>query len=545
VRFCFSRTFLMVSVALFAIYVLVLAVKWPEFSRTLVDFYTLNVGLGTLVVFWVTGTLIIVIHELGHGFTCKYFGGQVHEIGAMLIYFEPAFFCNVNDAWTFPDLKARLWVTAAGSWIQLVIASIAAIIWWAATPGTMVSQVAFAAVLIGGFTTVLMNANPLIPLDGYYALSDYLEVPNLRQRAFGYLSWIIKTRLLRMDLPAPAADEREKRIFLIYGGIGAIYIAAILLFFAFTVYGWLTRWLGALGLLIFLAGLVMTLQAPVREWVRDVRAALRERWASWRQSSLGRRLGIYAAGVVILGFLVPWPLTISGHFRTAPGLSVLLTAPDSGFVDRVLVREGTRAQPAAVLLRIRNLELERQAAASSRICDSLTARSTQARAGDRTPEAAELDLALASEQARLTGLRERIAALELRAVSGGVVLTPRVEELKGQWVGHNAVVLRLGQPDSVEVRIALSGTGAGYVRAGQTVLLLPESDLMAQLHGRLEQVAAAADTSHTVEARLWLPATQAWRPGVTGQASIRLAESNLWGALWWRLRQQIRTDILL
>jgi hypothetical protein len=120
-----------------------------------------------------------------------------------------------------------------------------------------------------------------------------------------------------------------------------------------------------------------------------------------------------------------------------------------------------------------------------------------------------------------------------------------VEELKGQWVGHNAVVLRLGQPDSVEVRIALSGTGAGYVRAGQTVLLLPESDLMAQLHGRLEQVAAAADTSHTVEARLWLPATQAWRPGVTGQASIRLAESNLWGALWWRLRQQIRTDILL
>src|SRR6478672_711500 len=145
----------------------------------------------------------------------------------------------------------------------------------------MVSQVAFAAVLIGGFTTVLMNANPLIPLDGYYALSDYLEVPNLRQRAFGYLSWVIKTRLLRMDLPAPAADEREKRIFLLYGGIGSIYIAVILIFFAFTVYGWLTRWLGALGLVVFLGGLFLTLQAPVREWFRDARTALRERWISW------------------------------------------------------------------------------------------------------------------------------------------------------------------------------------------------------------------------------------------------------------------------
>src|SRR5205085_15593 len=150
---------------------LVIASKWGEFSVALDDLYHFRYSPADLFVLWLTGTTIIVIHELGHGYTCKHFGGQVHEIGAMLLYFEPAFFCNVNDSWTFPELKARLWVTAAGSWIQLVVASIAAIIWWAATPGTLVSQVAFAAVLIGGFTTVLMNANPLIPLDGYYALS--------------------------------------------------------------------------------------------------------------------------------------------------------------------------------------------------------------------------------------------------------------------------------------------------------------------------------------------------------------------------------------
>src|SRR6476620_268810 len=106
----------------------------------------------------------------------------------MLIYFEPAFYCNVNDAWTFPELGARLWVTAAGSWIQLVIASIASVVWWAAAPGTLVSEIALAAVLIGGFTTVFMHINPLIPLDGYYALSDYLEVPNLRHRSFAHLT---------------------------------------------------------------------------------------------------------------------------------------------------------------------------------------------------------------------------------------------------------------------------------------------------------------------------------------------------------------------
>jgi putative peptide zinc metalloprotease protein len=544
-RFFFSRSFLKLSVALFGVYLLILAVKWPEFSRALADFYTLNVSLGTLVVFWITGTFIIVIHELGHGFTCKYFGGQVHEIGAMLIYFEPAFFCNVNDAWTFPELKSRLWVTAAGSWIQLVAASLGAIVWWAVTPGTLVSEVAFAAVFIGGFTTVLINANPLIPLDGYYALSDYLEIPNLRQRAFAYLAWMIKTRVLRMDLPEPPADEREKRVFLIYGILASVYISAILLFFASTSYGWLTRWLGAVGLIVFLISMVLTLQGPVRSWVRTVRAALREKQLSWRQGPVRRRLLGIALAVVILGAVIPWPITVSAPFRVAPALSIPLTAPDSGFIDRVLVREGTRTVPAAPLLRIRNLELEREAARSRWITDSLAARLSQARAKERTAQVAQLDLTRATEEARVAGLRERIAELEIRAPSEGVVLTPRAELLKGQWVSRGAVVLELGQPDSVELRIALAGPGAGYVQVGQPVRLLAESNVKNEVRARLQQVSTVAGPGHSVEARVRLPADESWRAGVTGQASIRLRGSNLWGALWWRLRQQIRSDILL
>src|SRR5256885_16032566 len=128
------------------------------------------------LVFWTTGMVVIVVHELGHAFTCKYFGGQVHELGAMLIYFQPAFYCNVNDAWTFPDLRARLWVTAAGSWIQLVLAALAAIVWWLAPPGTLISQLALFLVVIGGVTTVVANANPLVPLAGSYWPRGYLGI---------------------------------------------------------------------------------------------------------------------------------------------------------------------------------------------------------------------------------------------------------------------------------------------------------------------------------------------------------------------------------
>ena len=100
----------------------------------------------------------------------------------------------------------------------MVLASLAAIVWWIAAPGTFIADVALAFFLVGGLAAVLVNLNPLIPLDGYYALSDWLEVPNLRQRAFGHLAWTIRTRWLGQDLPMPPADEREQRIFLLCTG---------------------------------------------------------------------------------------------------------------------------------------------------------------------------------------------------------------------------------------------------------------------------------------------------------------------------------------
>jgi len=543
-RFFFTRTFLAISVALFAVYLLVLGLKWGAFSQALADLYTFNVGLGSLAVLWLTGTVIIAIHELGHGLTCKYFGGQVHEIGAMLIYFEPAFFCNVNDAWTFPELRARLWVTAAGSWIQLVIASIAAVVWWAATPGTMVSEVAFAAVFIGGITTVFMNANPLIPLDGYYALSDYLEVPNLRQRAFAHLGWLVKSRLFRLDLPKPAADEREQRVFLIYGGLASVYIVLILSFFAAAVFGWLSRWLGSLGVVIFLVALFMMLREPIRAGLRTVGMALRKHRAAWREGAWRTRLSVAVPAVVLLGALLPWPITITGPFVAAPVLSMPLAAPDSGIIQRVQVLEGTRVAAGAPLLQIRNLQLERELVASRRAHDSLAARSAQARSYGRFAEAGEIDAERSSEGARLAGLRRRVEELRIRALGGGTVVTPRPEELAGRWVASGATVLHVGEFDSLEIRIALGGAGGTLIRQGSRARLLADATLEAPVSAVINSISATA-TPQTVEARLRLPALPGWRPGMTGRASVTVRNSNLWGALWWSIRRGIRSDILL
>jgi putative peptide zinc metalloprotease protein len=542
-RWMFTRRFLAVSVALFAIYLLVIALKWSEFTGAFSDLYHFRYSAWELFVLWSTATVIIVIHELGHGYTCKFFGGQVHEIGAMLLYFEPAFYCNVNDAWTFPELKARLWVTAAGSWIQLVAASLGAIVWWAAAPGTLISHIALSAVLIGGATTIAMNANPLIPLDGYFALSDYLEVPNLRQRAFAHLGWVVKSRILRLDVPMPPADEREQRIFLIYALLSAWYISSIMLLVAGTVYGWLDGALGVAGGALFALAVWLLLRDSIRSALQMVRTAWREARARIATRRLRDRLMIAALAVLVLGALIPRPITVVGGFAVAPTLSVRLTAPDSGLVAGVYVRQGTRVEAGMPLVQVRDLDLERAAIALARRVDSLTARETQARAAGSATEMARLAAERAPEAARLEGMATEQRALTVRALVPGVVVTTRPEQLTGQWVSLGQPLVEVGQPDSLEARIALTGAGATRVRPGQPVRLAFHAD-----GGTLDgQVTAVAQLSSAgaVEARVGMRGSARWRPGMTGEASVIVRRSNVWGSVWWAIRRRIRTDIFL
>ncbi|HUR94627.1 MAG TPA: HlyD family efflux transporter periplasmic adaptor subunit [Gemmatimonadales bacterium] len=542
-HFFFTRPGVLMALALFAIYFVVLAVKWDDFVRVLSALFSFD--LRTVIMIYVAFTFVAAVHELGHGVACKEFGGEVHEIGAMLFYFDLAFFCNVNDAWGFTERAPRLWVSAAGSWIQLMLASLAGVVWWATPAGTLLSDFAQAVFVIGGILTVVLNVNPLIPLDGYYALMDYLEVPNLRPRAFAYLVWAIKHRVLGLDVPEPPADEREQRIFLRYGILAALYSGFIFYTFAGLLYGWVEHALGVLGIIFFMAGLWLALRGSIREFGGAAVVSARRRLAAFR----GRRrdqLLIAAAAVLVIGVLVPRPITVTGRFAAAPALSIPLTAAGDGMVDRVMVREGSRVAAGMPVLEIRNLPLERSAAAAQRTADSLASREAQARARGRLEDAALYEAERLEEASRLSGMRAELAALRIRAIGRGVVMTARPEMLAGTWVEAGDRMLELGQPDSVELRIALTGAGASLVRPGQPLELISHADPGTRVQTHVGGVStAAADRSGSLEARVRQASSGTFRPGMTGEASIILRRSNLWGSLWWSLRRRVRTDILL
>src|SRR5919106_1504806 len=190
IRFFFTPQFVVTAIALIVWAVGTAVLSAGEITGDLARLWTFQ----NLVFAWVTMLSVTTLHEFAHGLTCKHYGGKVHEIGFLLIYLQPAFYCNISDAWLFPEKRKRLWVTAAGAFFELFLWAWAVLMWRLMERGTWVSDAALIVMATSGLKQ-FFNLNPLIKLDGYYLLSDLLDMPNLRQRAFGYLFARIK-RLL-------------------------------------------------------------------------------------------------------------------------------------------------------------------------------------------------------------------------------------------------------------------------------------------------------------------------------------------------------------
>jgi multidrug efflux pump subunit AcrA (membrane-fusion protein) len=312
------------------------------------------------------------------------------------------------------------------------------------------------------------------------------------------------------------------------------------------VYGWLNRWLGAAGAVLFAIAIWLMARESVVGLLRGAQQIWRERRTRLTGLWRSRRAAVLTivALVVALGFIIRRPITVTGGFETAPASRFALVAPDSGVVFQLLAAEGAVVEPGAPVIRIRNLALEREAQATARAADSLLAREAQARSRGSEGEVARLAAERAVESAQSSGLRRRVDDLTLRAPARAVVLSARPDTLVGRRVDLGDTLLILGGADSVEIRVALDRAGAPLVRPGQPARLIRYADPRGDLHGTLVTVSPTAGGG-AVEGRVRLPAGAGCRPGMTGEASVTVRESSLWGALAWSVRRRIRSDLLL
>ena len=212
--FFFTSYFVVLSAMAILLAIGVTAASWSEFRQNLPRLYQPAAIPAVVFLLFV----VIVVHEFGHGLTCTHFGGEVHEMGFLFIFLQPAFYCNVSDAWLFPERSKRLWVGFAGPYFELFLWALAVFTWRMTETETWINFAALSVMATSGLKT-LLNFNPLIKLDGYYLLSDYLEIPNLRRRSFRYVGNLIE-KLFGIDYttePEENLSPRDRRILPIYG----------------------------------------------------------------------------------------------------------------------------------------------------------------------------------------------------------------------------------------------------------------------------------------------------------------------------------------
>lgn len=401
------------------------------------------------VCFW----LIKVVHEFAHAFACKKFGlesgsgGEVHTMGLMLLALMPVPYVDTTSSWALPSKWHRMWVGAAGMFVELAVAAVAAIVYSVVTPGSLVAQLAYNVMFIAGLSTLLFNGNPLLRYDAYYMLSDYLEIPNLAQRSRGYLFFLIKRRvfgLKRIDDPTHSGSERRWFVpFAVASSIYRVFISIKIILFV-------SCQLFVIGLVMAAAALVGWLFVPVVRAVHYL--TVNQEITRVR----GRAVGISAATVVlVLGILALMPFPDGGRAEgiIEPRRVAVVHLETDGFVHQVM-ESGTWVSPDGpplVVARNPQLEVERLQRLAEKRRLEIQRRVARLEDPGRVPSYTKWIDVIAHEI--LDALNQRVEALNVQAPLAGQWVSPLADRVQGAYVERGELLGVVASVDDLIVRV--------------------------------------------------------------------------------------------
>ena len=558
----YTRGFVVFSAGLFIVTLSILSHDWSRIAHDTRDLWNFsNKSAYDLWLFWILMLALGGIHEFGHGLTCKHYGGDVHQMGFMLIYLTPAFFTDTTDILLMDRIAPRQWTIFAGIWVEMVVCGVSALTWHFTLPGSFANDVAYKMMLLSGISGALLNLNPLIKADGYYALSQHLQVDNLREDAFAYLKAWFHKYIFRRDVELPAASRRHRRIFLTFSFAAITYSTTLILFVLLWAKNMCVNRFGLWGYVVF-AGIIYFFS---RKKIRKVLPALRQWYAKRKEDLMAwrftRRQTVGLAAVVLLVTLPPVPSKVSSSFLLEPAQQADVRATVAGTVGQVFVREGDEVRAGQVLAELDNPTLKTSVAVAAQQFALAQARLRAAEAG-ANPSA----ISAASQEARkleedLQVARQKASQLEIRAPIDGIVTTPELPETIGMYFKEGQTFCHISARSEMRARILVRDWELEDVRMGAPISLKVDAYPMRTFSGQVERILPAAAPDQPVSNPLKLVRNGqeltnyiaviadfpnpdgSLREGMTGTAKIFGTPRPLawqWGRDTWRwLRSQI------
>lgn len=432
---------------------LAVASHWTDLTKNITD---LVLAPHNLLLLLVVYPVIKLLHELGHAFATKRWGGEVHDLGIMLLVFVPVPYVDASSASAFREKKHRIVVGAAGMLVEVFLAAVAMLVWLSVEPG-WVRAVAFNVILIGSVSTIIFNANPLLRFDGYFIFSDIVELPNLAAHSTQYLGYLVQRYLFGVtQVKSPAASRGERVWFTFYGIVAFCYrltvTATIILFVAGKFF--------FLGILLAMWGAAAMILLPVGKALRFLLTS--EVIQRRRLRALTTTFSVIGIGAALL-LLVPMPLTTRVEGVVWLPEKSQVRAATAGFVRRMLKSPNTYVHAGEPLFETEDpLCLARRRALEFRL-QELEARYTAQWVTDLA-QAQIIKESIAPVRAQLDRARESEQNLIIRSPLDGWLIVPYAEDLPDQWLKQGQVIAYVAQDAIPTVRAVVTQDRIGLVR---------------------------------------------------------------------------------
>lgn len=412
------------------LYGLMLAgMHWGELTANITDRV---LSLENMVILSLVYPAAKALHELGHACAVKRWGGEVHDMGIMLLVFIPVPYLDATASYSFRDRKKRMLVSAAGILVELFVAALAMAVWVNAGPGA-VRTVAYNMMLICGVSTLLMNGNPLIRYDAYYILSDFLEIPNLATRSSEYLGYFSKRYLLGIREAETTAQTATEAWWLALYGITSfayrtVLMVAIVLFVAGKFF--------VIGVIVALWTLFCFIAMPLQRLVRHMAVdPLLQRYRV--RALLGGGVAVTLLAAAVAGMEIPSFTVVEGVVWVPSESQV--TAGADGFVSEVLVPPNSVVRRGEPLIRCESQKLDKEVEVLKGNLGEVEARYQLSRVTDLAA-AQVMKEEMAKSRSELNRARERAGDQIVRSPADGVFLLPQPEDLPGRFVKKGAAL---------------------------------------------------------------------------------------------------------
>jgi len=381
---------------------------------------------GNLVYLYIALVIIKSLHEIFHAVVCRRFGGEVHVLGIMLLVFTPLPYMDATSSWTFRNRWHRVLVSAAGILMEIFIAALA-VFAWANTGQGVLHALLYNIMFIASVSTLLFNANPLLRFDGYYILSDLLDIPNLHTRAKEYITYLIERYVFGCkDIHCPVQTMSEAFSLSVFGLLSQLYriliFAGILLFVA-------DKFL-ILGMIMALIGIVSWGLVPFFKFISYLISSPKLQ---------KNRVRVFAVTIltcfVILCLMVFIPFTDN---LQAPGIIEAknfqkIYSDHPGYVAQLFKPPGSPVKSGDLLIQLHNKELEFDLANAKIQRQETQIMIKQAR-NVKVVELKPLLKRLEKVTAHIADLQGRIHSMKIRSTQNGVWQPSDDVRYIGRWV---------------------------------------------------------------------------------------------------------------